>query len=106
MPGRNSSPVEPLFFAALLALVRDKVRALVRNGQITERGMAARAGVSQSYMHKVLKGARAMTPDLADRLLVEMEISLIDLIALAQRRGPGSEQAAPLRRQDRDKASR
>jgi hypothetical protein len=95
----------------MLSLVRAHVRTLVRNGQITERGLAARVRVSQTYLHRALKGTRAMTPDLADRLLYELETSLIDLVAcneaaLAVKRvGPGSK-PGPAAAQGKRKASR
>lgn len=70
---------------------------MVRNGEVTERGLALRAGVSQSHLHNVLKGARQMSPDLADKLLRELNLSVTDLLAGAQsmspshRKGPVSE---------------
>ena len=70
-----------LEFADLLNLVRLEVRSRVRNGQMTERGLAGKAGVSQPYLHKILKGLRPMTPVLADRLLREMGFGLVDLLA-------------------------
>jgi transcriptional regulator with XRE-family HTH domain len=56
------------------------VRTRVRNGEVTERGLALRAGISQPYLHNVLKGARQMTPDLADRLLRELNLKVADLL--------------------------
>lgn len=73
------------------------VQIMVRNGEVTERGLALRAGVSQSHVHNVLKGARPMTPYLADRLLREFNMTVIDLLDRAQakpanhRKGPASE---------------
>ncbi len=103
MPWRNSSSRESASFAELLGLVRDQVRAQVRNGQITERGLALRVGISQPYLHNVLKGARQMTPDLADRLMRELNLTVTDLFV--QWIGPGVE--APKAPQPRDdRASR
>ena len=68
-------------FGELLKLVRIEARGRVRNGQATERGLAIKAGVSQPYLHNVLKGVRQMTPDLADRLLRELDFSVADLLA-------------------------
>ncbi len=67
-------------FADLLGLVRATVRTRVRNGEVTERGLALRAGISQPYLHNVLKGARQMTPDLADRLLRQLDLTVVDLL--------------------------
>jgi transcriptional regulator with XRE-family HTH domain len=70
--------------------LRTAVRLRIRNGEITERGLARRVGVSQVHIHNVLKGARAMTPALADKILDDLGISLLDLIDRAPRKGPGS----------------
>lgn len=68
-------------FGELLQLVRTEARRRVRNGQVTERGLSIKAGISQPYLHNVLKGVRRMTPDLADRLLRELDFSVADLLA-------------------------
>jgi transcriptional regulator with XRE-family HTH domain len=79
MPWRNSAGRESASFAELLDLVREEVRTRVRNGQTTERGLAMRVGISQPYLHNVLKGARQMTPDLADRLMLDLNLTVTDL---------------------------
>ncbi len=61
------------------------VRMLVRNGEITERGLARMTGISQPHMHNVLKGARALTPEVGDLILHELKLDLLDLV------GPGEE---------------
>ena len=63
-------------FALLLATVLLETRLRIANGEVTERALARRVGVSQSQMHNVLKGARTLSPKLADRLLVALEIPL------------------------------
>ncbi|MCC6537562.1 MAG: helix-turn-helix transcriptional regulator [Bryobacterales bacterium] len=63
-------------------LLRQQVRVAVRNGRLTERGLAIRIGVSQPYLHNVLKGKRSMTAELADRLLREMRMGVADLAAM------------------------
>ena len=85
-------------FADLLHLARLEVRGRVRNGLVTERGLATKAGVSQPYLHNVLKGVRQMTPDLADRLLRELDFGVADLLAdhartAGLRKPAGSERA-------------
>ncbi len=99
----------PLTFAGLLDLMACHIRTLVRNGVATERGLAMRAGTSQPYLHNVLKGVRHMTPALADRLMLELNMTVADLLAggvlTAQRKGPGSE-AASQTRPWRDTAAR
>jgi len=63
--------------------IRDELRKMVRNGHTTERGLARRAGVSQSHVHNVLKGTRLLTPWVADRLLEAMDLSLRDVMVEA-----------------------
>jgi hypothetical protein len=60
----------------LVALIRERVRS----GEVTERGLATLAGVSQPHVHNVLKGARRLSTDMADHLLRRLRIDLLDLI--------------------------
>jgi transcriptional regulator with XRE-family HTH domain len=60
----------------LVALIRERVRS----GEVTERGLATLAGVSQPHVHNVLKGARRLSTDMADHLLRRLRIDLSDLI--------------------------
>lgn len=64
---------------ALLAALRD----MIRNGDFTERGLAKAAGVSQPHIHNVLKGVRALSPAVSDRLLAAAGLSLEYLIQSA-----------------------
>lgn len=57
-----------------------RVRELVRNGSITERRLAQLSGISQPHIHNVLKGARTLSPESADRLMRCLQIELKDLI--------------------------
>ena len=43
-------------------------------------------GISQPQMHNVLKGARTLRPELADRLVAMLEISVADLFETAELR--------------------
>jgi predicted XRE-type DNA-binding protein len=56
------------------------VNARVQNGEFTERGLARILGVSQPHIHNVLKGARKLQWDLADRLIADLGIKLLDLL--------------------------
>jgi hypothetical protein len=60
------------------------LRARVRNGELTERGLARLVGVSQPHIHNVLKGVRLLSPELGDQILQQLRISLLDLIAREQ----------------------
>ena len=55
------------------------VRNLVRNGEVTERGLARLTGVSQPHIHNVLKGVRSLTPEIGDLLLAKLKLDLLDL---------------------------
>ncbi|HEX5229428.1 MAG TPA: hypothetical protein VFW44_17060 [Bryobacteraceae bacterium] len=59
----------------LLAYVRNEVR----NGELTERGLARLVGISQPHAHNVLKGARTLSPQIFDLVLKYLHLSLLDL---------------------------
>jgi len=56
------------------------VRARVRNGELSERGLARLTGISQPHIHNVLKGARLLSMDMADQILQSLRINLADLV--------------------------
>lgn len=56
------------------------IRERVRSGEVTERGLARLTGVSQPHIHNVLKGERTLSIGLADQVLRELRISLLDLV--------------------------
>jgi transcriptional regulator with XRE-family HTH domain len=66
------------FFEAQSRLLVE-LRQLIQNGQMTERGMARLTGVSQPHIHNVLKGVRTLSPEIADRVLKTLHLSLLDL---------------------------
>ena len=68
-----------MMFHELLDLFSSNLRARVRNGEITERGLARLVGVSQPHIHNILKGIRVLTPDIGDRILAELNMSIFDL---------------------------
>lgn len=67
-------------FRGMLNGVAEEIRRRVQNGEITERGLARAAGLSQPHVHNVLKGARVMSPDSADRLVRALGLSATDLL--------------------------
>ena len=69
-----------MLFADVRNALTAVLRARVRNGELTERGLARLVGVSQPHIHNVLKGVRALSPDLSDQILQHLRISLLDLI--------------------------
>ena len=69
-----------MYFSDLLGCLLLGLNKQIRNGELTERGLARCVGLSQSHMHNVLKGARLLTADAADRILKGLNISLLDLM--------------------------
>jgi hypothetical protein len=69
-----------MFFADLHAAVVECLRARVKNGQLTERGLARMAGISQPHIHNVLKGTRTLSLDLSDQILYTLRLSILDLV--------------------------
>jgi hypothetical protein len=69
-----------MLFVELRSSLIAVLRARVRNGELTERGLARLVGVSQPHIHNVLKGVRALSPELSDQILQHLRMSLLDLI--------------------------
>lgn len=76
-----------MFFCDLLEALRENVRRRIRNGELTERGLARIAGISQPHLHHMLKGARGLSAEKADILLSCLKLSVLDLLPDA-RGGP------------------
>jgi transcriptional regulator with XRE-family HTH domain len=57
-----------------------EMRQRVRNGGLTERGVARVTGISQPHIHNVLKGKRVLSAEAADEVLRQLQIDLLDLI--------------------------
>jgi transcriptional regulator with XRE-family HTH domain len=81
-------------------------RQAVQAGEISERALARRAGLSQPHLHNVLKGIRALSPAAADQLMRALDVAVPQLLwfgpnlasseireapLLRNRIGPGSE---------------
>ena len=58
----------------------ESLRARVRSGELTERGIARVSGISQPHIHNVLKGKRLLSTDAADEILRNLRLDLFDLI--------------------------
>jgi hypothetical protein len=56
------------------------LRTRVRNGEVSERRLAHLTGISQPHVHNVLKGAKTLSPHMADRILRRLDLDLLDLI--------------------------
>jgi transcriptional regulator with XRE-family HTH domain len=58
----------------------DYLNQCVQSGEITERGLARRTGISQPHIHNTLKGKRLFSWESADAILRELDLDLLDLI--------------------------
>jgi transcriptional regulator with XRE-family HTH domain len=82
-----------MLVSELLSRLREHLKDRIRRGEFTERSLSRRVKLSQAHVHNVLKGARAMSPQTADRFLNELGISISDLIVCESappRKSPGS----------------
>ena len=68
-----------MYFQVLQLRLIAFLKGRVRNGEITERRLALLTGVSQPHIHNVLKGARMLSPEIADQILECLHISIFDL---------------------------
>ena len=69
-------------FMDLHERLADYISGKVRNGELTVRGLARRAGVSQPHLHHVLKGKRFLSFKSASLLLHELGLNISDLTRL------------------------
>jgi AraC-like DNA-binding protein len=70
----------PLTFEDLLARLLGEIEKRIRNGSLTERGLARLTNMSQPHVHHILKGKRGITPKVADRFLRVMGMDASDLL--------------------------
>jgi hypothetical protein len=56
------------------------LRKRVRNGELTERGLARMVGVSQPHMHNVLHGKRTFSMETTDDIMRQLRMDVLDLI--------------------------
>lgn len=68
-----------MYFETLQGRLLDCIKWRVQNGELTERRLAGLVGISQPHMHNILKGVRALSPEMADRILKTLEMSVLDL---------------------------
>jgi hypothetical protein len=69
-----------VYFQELHTRLIDVARERVHAGEVTERGLARIAGVSQPHMHNLLKRIRALSIGSADRLMHALDIRVPDLL--------------------------
>jgi transcriptional regulator with XRE-family HTH domain len=76
----SNTGIEKVTFGDLQARLIQLVNGRIQNGDFTERGLARILGISQPQIHNVLKGARKLNPELADRLLAKLGMDITDLL--------------------------
>lgn len=69
-----------MYFELLQLRLIAHVQERVQRGELTERGLARRTGISQPHLHNVLKGVRVLSPQIGDVLLHHLHITLLDLL--------------------------
>lgn len=67
-------------FADLYLRMRQEVEGRVRNGEVTVRCLAIRAGLSQPHLQNILSGRRSISAEVADRLLRGLGLTVLDLL--------------------------
>jgi transcriptional regulator with XRE-family HTH domain len=67
-------------FLDLQQRLLDHLRRRVQSGEATERGLARQARLSQPHLHNVLKGKRLLSVDMADQILRNLDLDVLDLI--------------------------
>lgn len=75
---------EKINFGVLHARLITLVKRRIYNGEYTERGLARVLDVSQSQLHNVLKGARKLQNELADRIMDRLGITAIQLLKVEE----------------------
>jgi hypothetical protein len=76
-------------FEFLLCRLIEHVHDRVQRGELTERGLARRTGISQPHLHNVLKGVRVLSPQIGDVLLRHLHITVLDLLREEEWNGHG-----------------
>ena len=69
-----------MIFSTMRQSLLREVRRRIHNGEFTERSLARRLGVSQPHLHNVLKGVRKLSLELADHIVVRLDIPLSRLL--------------------------
>ena len=65
----------------LMDCLKSEVKMRLGSGEMTERALSRRVGISQPHLHNVLKGIRHFKTELADRLMRELGISVDDTLS-------------------------
>jgi predicted XRE-type DNA-binding protein len=83
MPGQTGFLILLLLllgFGLLRQRLLHRINSLVQRGEFSERSLAHLLGISQSQVHKLLKGDRGLSVHTADLILTKLGLSLLDLM--------------------------
>jgi hypothetical protein len=69
-----------MYFESLQLRLVAHVQERVQRGELTEKGLARRMGISRPHLHNVLKGIRLLSPQIGDVLLRHLHITLVDCL--------------------------
>ena len=69
-----------MYFELLQSRLVAHVHERVQRGEMTERSLARLTGISQPHLHNMLKGVRALSPQMGDLILHHLHITLLDLL--------------------------
>lgn len=70
----------PIDFREAQSRLIQHLQQRVQSGEISERGLARAIGVSQPHLHNVLKGRHLFSIEMADKILRQLQLDLLDLI--------------------------
>lgn len=87
-----------LYLTEFCLRVVELARQRVRSGDVSERGLARKAAISQPHMHNVLKGIRALSPVAADRLMRALNVTVPQVVWSGSEADTSAIRAVPLLR--------
>lgn len=67
-------------FSDIHIRLTEHIALKVRRGDLTERALAKRVGISQPHLHNVLKGKRCFSLETADLVMEALDMTILDLI--------------------------
>ncbi len=67
-------------FSDIHARLTEHIALKVSRGELSERALARRAGISQPHLHNVLKGKRCFSLETADLVMEALDMTVLDLI--------------------------
>jgi plasmid maintenance system antidote protein VapI len=81
---KSDLPLNKITFNELIFRLRAFIRYRISSGEFTERSLARILGISQPHFHNMLKGARRLTIEFADRIMAKFDITIFDLMSFEE----------------------